>query len=43
MQIIISGSTIHRAIVSEENHQLVIQQPATSIVELIVILSGIHH
>ena len=43
MQIIISGSTIHQAIISEESHQLVIQQPVTSVLELIVILSGIHH
>ena len=34
MQIIVSGSTIHQAIISEESHQLVIQQPVTSVLEL---------
>ena len=36
MQIIVSGSSIHQAIITEESHQLVIQQPVTSVVELAI-------
>lgn len=36
MQIVVSGSSIHQAIITEENHQLVIQQPVTSVVELAI-------
>lgn len=34
MQITVSGSTVNQAIINEENHQLVIQKPLTSIIEL---------
>ncbi len=34
MQVVVSGSAINQAIISEENHQLIIQQPQTGIVEL---------
>lgn len=34
MQVIVTGSSIYQAIITEENHQLIIQQPVTSVVEL---------
>ena len=34
MEIIVSGNTIARAIVTEINNQIIIQRPQTSIVEL---------
>lgn len=34
MQIVVSGSSVHQATITEESHQLVIQRPQTSIVEL---------
>lgn len=34
MQVIVSGGTVNQVIIAEESHQLVIQQPQTSIVEL---------
>lgn len=35
MQIVVSGNAINQAVISEENHQLIIQRPQTNIVELI--------